>query len=108
MPMTVVTTRNVANRFRGFLSSCMFEIASGTYVSPNLSAGVRNRVWQVLLDWSGLLLDSSIIMIWQDKTLPGGLGIKTLGTPPVEFIDKEGFLLARFLKPDQMHPPQFK
>jgi len=48
MPMTVVVTRDVESRYRGFLASVMLEIAPGVYVSPNLSAGVRERIWSVL------------------------------------------------------------
>jgi len=55
MPMTVVVTRDVPDRFRGFLASCMLEIAPGVYTQPRLSAGVRERVWTVLADWHATL-----------------------------------------------------
>ncbi|TVR13365.1 MAG: type I-E CRISPR-associated endoribonuclease Cas2, partial [Planctomycetota bacterium] len=29
MPMTIVVTNDVADRYRGFLASCMLEIAPG-------------------------------------------------------------------------------
>ena len=44
MPMTVIVTRNVEPRYRGFLASAMLEIAPGVYVAPDLSSGVRERV----------------------------------------------------------------
>ena len=44
MSMTVVVTRNVAPRFRGFLASVMLEIAPGVYTAPEMSKGVRERV----------------------------------------------------------------
>lgn len=34
MPMTVVVTRDVPDRFRGFLVSVMLEIAPGVYTAP--------------------------------------------------------------------------
>ena len=37
MPMTVVVTRDVADRYRGFLASAMLEIGLGIFVSPELS-----------------------------------------------------------------------
>ena len=51
MPMTVVVTNNVPNRFRGFLASCMCEIAPGGYTAPRLTKAVRERVWAVLESW---------------------------------------------------------
>lgn len=47
MPMTMVVTRDVEARYRGFLTSTMLEIAPGVYVAPRLSKGVRERVWAV-------------------------------------------------------------
>ena len=40
MPMTVIVTRDVEPRYRGFLASAMLEIAPGVYVAPDLSSGV--------------------------------------------------------------------
>ena len=51
MPMTIVVTRDVEARYRGFLTSVMLEIAPGVYVAPDLSAGVRQRVWDVVESW---------------------------------------------------------
>ena len=35
--MVVIVTRDVADRFRGFLASCMLEIAPGVYTAPRMS-----------------------------------------------------------------------
>ena len=51
MPMCVIVTRDVPARFRGFLASCMLEIAPGVYTQPDMSVSVRERVWTVLSDW---------------------------------------------------------
>ena len=93
--MTVVVTRNVAPRFRGFLASCMLEIAPGVYTSPRMTAGVRERVWAVCEEWFNALGDGSIIMTWRDPARPGGQGVLTLGLPPKEVWDHEGVLLIR-------------
>lgn len=45
MPMTVVVTRNVSDRVRGFLSSSMLELAPGVYSGARMSSAVRQRVW---------------------------------------------------------------
>lgn len=44
MPMTMVVTRDVEARYRGFLTSVMLEVAPGVYIAPELSTGVRMRV----------------------------------------------------------------
>ena len=53
MSMTVMVTRDVVERFTGFLASVMPEVAPGVFASPSLSKGVRERVWAVLSDWWG-------------------------------------------------------
>ena len=50
MPLTLIVTRDVPGRYRGFLASVMPEVAPGVYVAPDLSKGVRERVWAVLAD----------------------------------------------------------
>lgn len=95
MPMTVVVTRDVAARFRGFLASVMVEIAPGVYTHPRLSAGVRERVWAVLSEWFSERPGSCIVMTWADKAAAGGQGVRTLGSPPINLIDIDGFLLAQ-------------
>ena len=86
MAMTVVVTRNVEERYRGFLASCMLEIAAGVYTGPRMTAGVRDRVWRVLSDWHQALGQGSIVMTWLDLAEPGGQGVKLLGEPPPESI----------------------
>ena len=41
MPMTVVVTRDVADRYRGFLASIMPDASPGVSVSPEPSRGVK-------------------------------------------------------------------
>ena len=96
MSMTVIVTRDVAARFRGFLASLMLEIAPGVYTSPRLSAGVRERAWSVLADWhrsSGGT--GSVVMTWRDREAPGGQGIRTLGLPPRVLAEVDGALLVK-------------
>ena len=96
MSMTVVITRNVAPRIRGFLASCMQEIAPGVYTAPKMSRGVRDRIWSVCQDWFYALDEqSSIVTTWEDGSLAGGQGVRVLGLPPREIIDHEGMLLTR-------------
>jgi CRISPR-associated protein Cas2 len=99
MPMTLVVTRDVADRYRGFLASIMPEIAPGVYVAPELSKAVRQRIQTVLTDWWGTLPGGSIVMGWKDDSAPGRLGIVTLGLPPVSLANVDGMLMVRHAIP---------
>ncbi len=93
--MTVLVTVDVAARFRGFLASCMLEIAPGVYTSPRMTKAVRERVWSVLEDWFSELGGGGIVMTWREPALAGGQGIATLGVPPRELHKAGGIFLAR-------------
>ena len=93
--MTVIVTRNVSARVRGFLASVMLELAPGVYSAPRISPAVRDRVWSVLDEWFPNEQDASITMIWQDRDTPGGQAVRTLGIPPVNIVEVDGLLLAR-------------
>jgi len=94
MPMTVLITRDVADRFRGFLASCMLEVAPGIYVAPELSPGLRRRIWTVMEDWHATL-GGTVVMTWQDKTAPGRLALAMLGEPPKDIVDHDGLLIVK-------------
>ena len=93
--MTVVVTRDVADRFRGFLASCMLEIAPGVYTSPKMNRAVRERVWTVLEEWFTELGGIGIVMTWLEPLASGGQQIRTLGSPPYELYELDGVFLAR-------------
>lgn len=95
MSMTVLVTRNASARVRGFLASVMLEIAPGVYSSPRISPAVRSRIWTVLAGWHPYESTSSIVMLWQERSEPGGQAVCTLGTPPIEFVNVDGLVLAR-------------
>jgi CRISPR-associated protein Cas2 len=95
MPLVVVVTRDVADRFRGFLASVMLEVAPTVYISPRMNRGVRSRTWEVLSDWHNTEPRGSIVMVWRDANETGGVGISTLGSPPREFVEIDGLWLAR-------------
>ena len=95
MPLTVVITRDVEDRYRGFLGSAMLELAPGVYAQPRMSAGVRGRVWAVLEDWHGHLRGGSIVMCWAEPGAAGSLGLATLGEPAKQVVGHEAVLLVR-------------
>lgn len=92
--MVVIVTRDMSARFRGFLTSCMLEIAPGVYTAPEMTKGVRQRVWAVLKEWFGQIGGGSIVMTWKDRSQPGGQGIKTFGCPQKELFEYDGMYLA--------------
>ena len=95
MSMTVVVTRNVSDRVRGFLASSMLDVAPGVYSAPRVSPAVRERIWQVLNDWFPHEHDASIVMLWADVAMPGGQAVLTLGAPPIQFVEIDGMFTAR-------------
>lgn len=95
MALTMIVTRDVEARYRGFLTSVMLEVAPGVYVAPDMSAGVRSRVWAVMTDWWSTLRRGSLTLVWRDKNATGNLRIETLGEPPKEIVDADGVLLVK-------------
>ena len=95
MALTVLITRDVEDRYRGFLASAMLEVAPGVYTSPHLSAGARERVWAVLTQWHTALGRGAITLIYADRSTDGGLSVRSLGTPPVQPVRLDGILLSR-------------
>ena len=93
--MTIAVTRNTPNRFNGFLASCMQEIAPGVYVAPVMKKSVRERLWNVMMEWNELLPDDGgVVLFWRDADAPSGLQIRLLGWPKKEFVDHEGMWLT--------------
>ena len=94
--MTVVVTRNAPERFRGFLASCMLELAPGVYTSPSMTDAVRNRVWSVCCDWAGALpADGGVLMTWRSPDMPGGQAVLMLGWPRKEIVELDGLWVDR-------------
>lgn len=94
--MTVVVTRNTPDRYRGFLASCMLELAPGVYTSPDMSQAVRERVWAVCCEWAGVLPDDGgVLMTWREKKEPSGQAMLVLGWPKKEIVELDGIWLDR-------------
>ena len=94
--MTVVVTRNVPDRFRGFLASCMLELAPGVYTSPHMTTAVRDRVWSVCCEWAEAVPDDGgVLMTWQDRQAPSGQAVLMLGWPKKELTELNGVWLDR-------------
>ncbi len=94
--MIVVVTVNVEARYRGFLASAMLEIAPGVYTSPQMTSGIRERVWSVLTRWYNELRQGAIVMTWRDTTAVGEQRILTLGEAPKDIVDADGVYLVKY------------
>lgn len=94
MPMTLVVTNDVPSRFRGFLASCMLEVAPGVYTAPRMTKAVRTRIWRVFEDWQSALETGWILMTWPDAKAPSGQAIVTMGTPCRHLRAHEGLVLG--------------
>ncbi len=95
MALVTIVTRDVADRFRGFLSSVMLEVAPCIYVSPRMNTGVRERVWCVMEKWHDAEPRGSIVMIWREREATGGVGLAHLGTPSKILVEMDGMWIAR-------------
>ncbi len=94
MALSVLITRDVEDRYRGFLASTMLELAPGVYASPNLTARVREKVWGVLSDWHSELQRGSVTLIYPDRQSDGGMAVLSLGQPARQTVKLDGVLLT--------------
>jgi CRISPR-associated protein Cas2 len=95
MSQTIIVTRNVSDRVRGFLASSLLEVGPGVYCGARLSPAIRDRIWTVLEEWFAAEREASIVMVWREPTSPGGQAVKVLGAPPVALVEHDGLMLAR-------------
>lgn len=97
MSMTVVVTRNVSDRVRGFLASSMLELAPGVYSAPRISPAVREHIWEVICAWFPNESDASVVMLFADNRQPGGQAVRSLGLPRIGLVDLDGLIISRVL-----------
>jgi CRISPR-associated protein Cas2 len=95
MALVMIVTRDVADRFRGFLASVMLEVAPNVFVSPRMTPGVRERTWLVVSDWHRQEPRGSLVMVWRDLNATGCVGLAHVGTPARELVELDGMWLTR-------------
>lgn len=95
MALVMIVLRDVADRFHGFLASVMLEVAPNVFVAPRMNKGVRERTWDIVIDWHRQEPLGSLVMIWRDMNEVGGLGIAHIGTPSRELVEMDGMWLTR-------------
>ena len=95
MALVIVVTRDVADRFHGFLASVMLEVAPNVFAAPRMNKGVRERTWKIVADWHGQEPSGSLVMVWRYLNEVGGIGLSHLGTPSRELVEMDGMWLTR-------------
>jgi CRISPR-associated protein Cas2 len=98
MALVMIVTRDVADRFHGFLASVMLEVAPNIFIMPRMAKGVRERTWDVIAGWHAFEPRGSVVMVWRDLNESGGIGLAHLGTPPRELVEMDGMWLTRRAK----------
>lgn len=93
MNLTVLITRDVEDRYRGFLASAMLEASAGVYVSKGLTPRARDKVWSVVTEWHAALGRGSLTLMYPDAGSDGGIAVKTLGAPARHPVQIDGALL---------------
>lgn len=77
--MIVICLSDTADRFHGFLRSVMLNVHPGVYVSMDLDAGSRDRVWNILEAWWEAEPRGMAVMIYRDKSKPMKMDFRSLG-----------------------------
>ena len=99
MSLTVLITRDVEDRYRGFLASTMLEASAGVYVSKSLTPRARDKIWRVVSDWYSTLGRGSLTLLYPDSACDGGLAVKILGAPARRPVPIDGALLTQRVNP---------
>lgn len=99
MSLTVLITRDVEDRYRGYLSSAMLEASAGVYFSDRLSPRARETLWSTVERWYAQLGRGSLQMIYVDSKAEGGIAVRSLGTPSRHVVRLDGLMLMHRVSP---------
>ena len=104
--MILVCAVGTADRFHGFLRSVMLNPHPGVYVSVDLDAGSRVRIWEVLERWWQAEPSGTVVMLWRDPAKPMGIDFMSLGDTKREIAEFDGHwaLRRRISAPAQSRP----
>lgn len=93
--MILVCVSGTADRFHGFLRSVMLNPHPGVYLSVDLDAGSRSRIWGILRGWWEADGRGTAIMLWQNKAKPMEIEFEVLGAPRRDIIEFDGHWALR-------------
>jgi len=91
----LVVISNVEDRYRGLLSSHGLEVAPCVFFMPDINAGVRDRLIDVIRRWYNALGAGSILFVYPHPASPGGMKFEWLGPERRALVDHEGLLLLK-------------
>ncbi|HYE00986.1 MAG TPA: type I-E CRISPR-associated endoribonuclease Cas2e [Alphaproteobacteria bacterium] len=93
--MVVICLSDTADRFHGFLRSAMLNVHPGVYLSMDLDAGSRERIWEILEGWWQAEPRGLAVMISRDRSKPMDVDIRSLGSPKRVLLDFDGHYALR-------------
>ena len=93
--MILVCASGTADRFHGFLRSVMLNLHPGVYVSVDLDAGSRQRIWTVLQGWWEADGRGTVVMLWRDRNKPFSIDFDVLGAPKRDLVEFDGHWALR-------------
>ena len=94
MSATMIATRDVLPRVRGFLASCFLEVSSGVYFSNQINPKVRQRILDVLMEWYEEKPQGGVVILWPNNEVEGGLEYKVIGQAPRELVNLNGVIVG--------------
>lgn len=93
--MVVVCVADVADRFHGYLRTVMVNVHPGVFVSLDLDAGTRGRVFRTLQGWWEAEPRGSMVLMWKNPAEPLSIEIRNFGAPKREIVEYDGVLGLR-------------
>jgi CRISPR-associated protein Cas2 len=93
--VVVICVSAVADRFHGYLRSVMLNVHPGVFLSMDLDAGTRRRVFETVERWWNAEPRGSIVMIWKNTAEPLEVEIRNLGEPKRDIVEYDGILGVR-------------
>jgi CRISPR-associated protein Cas2 len=94
--MVVICLCAVADRFHGYLRSVMLNVHPGVFLSMDLDAGTRQRVFQTVEAWWNAEPRGSIVLIWKNPAEPSAIEIVNIGEAKRDVIEYDGVLGVRW------------
>jgi CRISPR-associated protein Cas2 len=93
--MVVICLSDVADRIHGYLRSVMLNVHPGVFVSMDLDAGARERVFNTVQGWWTASPRGSVVYVARDTTKPLGIDLRNLGVPKREVVEYDGIFGIR-------------
>jgi CRISPR-associated protein Cas2 len=88
--MIVIVASGVMDRVHGFLRSVMLNPHPGVYLSSQLDAGARKRVWEIVSGWHKEDPRGTMLLMYQDKKMPMEIRMESVGSPKREIQEDDG------------------